>query len=117
MIKRENEYGYVKISGNVFNKLTGEAATNCFGVKGMVVRSMSDDLVHLLKIESMEKGVRVTYNDDGTIDIELHIAVDPGVNIPAICRSIIGEVRYKVVSATGVEVRNVDVYVDSMIIG
>jgi len=43
--------------------------------------------------------------------------VDNGVNLTAVCRSIMSEVRYVVGRATGAEVRNVDVFVDSMVIG
>jgi uncharacterized alkaline shock family protein YloU len=83
----------------------------------MTVRSMTDGLVHLLKRESMGRGVHITYNENGSISIELHIAVDRDVNIPVVCESIIDQVRYKVALATGVEIQSVDVFVDSMIIG
>mgnify|MGYP002746866422 CR=1 FL=1 len=71
-------------------------------------------LVHLLKRESMAKGVKVYYNEDGTVSIELHIIVENGVNLVAVCRSIMSEVRYVVSKTTGVEVKSVDVCVDSM---
>ena len=95
-------------------QVTGCAATNCYGVKGMAVRSKTDGLVHLLKRESMAKGVKVYYNEDGTVSIELHIIVENGVNLVAVCRSIMSEVRYVVSKTTGVEVKSVDVCVDSM---
>ena len=117
MVRLRNENGTIAIAKDVFTVLTGDAATNCFGVKGMTVRSVTDGLVHLLNIESMGKGVRIKYNDDNTISIELHIAVDQGVNIPVVCESIIDEVRYKVAKGTGVEVKRIDILVDSMMIG
>jgi len=117
MVKLQNEKGYINISSDVFTNLTGEAATNCFGVKGMTVRNMKDGIVHLLKREFMGKGVHVTYNNDNTISIELHIAVDQGVNIPVVCESIKDEVRYKVTNGTGVDVKRVDIFVDSMLLG
>jgi len=117
MVRLHSERGYVHIARDVFTNLTGEAATNCFGVKGMTVRSMTDGLVHLLKTESMGKGVHVIYNTDNTISIDLHIAVDQGVNIPVVCESIMDEVRYKVTQGTGVDVKRIDIFVDSMIIG
>ena len=117
MVKLHNERGAITIARDVFTYLTGDAATHCFGVKGMTVRSVTDGLVHLLKMESMGKGVHITYNDDDTISIELHIAVDQGVNIPVICESIKDRVRYQVVEGTGVEVRRIDVFVDSMLLG
>ena len=83
----------------------------------MAVRSKTDGLVHLLRRESMAKGVKVTYNEDATVSIELHIMVDNGVNLMAVSRSIMSEVRYMVSRYTGAEVRSVDVCVDSMVIG
>ena len=99
-MKLENDLGEIRISSDVFTAITGSAATNCYGVKGMAVRSKTDGLVHLLKRESMA--------------IELHIIVENGVNLVAVCRSIMSEVRYVVSKTTGVEVRSVDVFVDSM---
>ena len=112
-MKLENDLGEIRISSDVFTAITGSAATNCYGVKGMAVRSKTDGLVHLLKRESMAKGVKVYYNEDGTVSIELHSIVENG-NLMAVCRSIMSEVRYVVSKTTGVEVRSVDVFVDSM---
>ena len=117
MIKVQTGRGEVTISNAVFTAITGAAATNCFGVKGMAYRSMTDGLVRLLRREAMSKGVKVTYNDDNTVSIELHIVVENGVNIATVCRSIMSEVRYIVSRTTGAEVRSVDVCIDSMVIG
>ena len=114
MIQLSNDKGTITISSSVVANITGNAATNCFGVKGMAYRSMTDGLVHLLRHEAMGKGVKVTYNDDNSISIELHIIVEHGVNVPAVCRSIMNEVRYVVQQNTGVIVRTVDVCVDSI---
>ena len=116
-MKLQTEKGLITISSDVFSNITGAAATNCYGVKGMAIRSTTDGLVHLLRRESMSKGVKVTYNEDGSISLELHIIVDNGVNLMAVSRSIMSEVKYNVSRATGVEVRSVDVFVDFMVIG
>jgi len=113
-MKLQTEKGEIRISSEVFTNITGAAATNCYGVKGMAVRSATDGLVHLLKRESMSKGVKVYYNDDSSVSIELHIIVENGVNLVAVSRSIMSEVRYVVSKTTGVNVKSVDVYVDSM---
>ena len=114
MIKLRTEKGEISISDAALSNITGAAATSCFGVKGMASRVKENGLVQLLRRESMTKGVVVSPNDDGSITIELHIVVDHGVNIAALCKSIMNEVSYKVSSATGVSVRQVDVCVDSM---
>ena len=114
MIKYATDLGEVSVSSAVFSNITGMAATNCFGVKGMAYRSMTDGLVQLLRREAMSKGVKITYNEDDSISIELHIIVENGVNLTAVCRSIMSEVRYVVNKNTGVTVRDVNVCVDSM---
>ena len=115
MVRINTEEGVIRISGDVFTTLAGAAATSCFGVRGMAKKSASDGLVHLLKREAMGKGVRVIFHEEeGSISVELHIIVNTGVNIPVICDSISSAVRYKLTQATGVKVRNVDVFVDSV---
>ena len=63
------------------------------------------------------KGVKVQFHEDNTISIDLHIIVDNGVNLNAVGASIISEVKYVVTSTTGTEVRALNVYIDSMMIG
>ena len=116
MIRRENELGTLSIGNNVYTQIAGNAATKCFGVKGMAMRSMVDGLIHLLRRESLAKGVFVQFNEDSSISIDLHIFVDQGVNLVALANSIISEVRYVVSKQTSTEVREVNVLVDSMMI-
>ena len=85
----KTDLGYIEITTEVLAGIAGYAASLCFGVK-------------------------VTEAPDGGVNIDLHIAVDHGVNIATVCRSIISEVRYHVERLTGVDVKNVDVYVESI---
>ena len=104
----KTDLGYIDITNEVLAGIAGYAASSCFGVKGMTIRSMSDGLAH------QSRGVKVTEAVDGGVNIDLHIAVEHGVNIATVCRSIIGEVRYHVERLTGVDVKNVDIYVESI---
>ena len=117
MIRHNNENGSVNVSSSVYTDIAGTVATNCFGVKGMAARSVKDGVYHLLRKESMSKGVNVTIHEDETISIELHIIVDNGVNLTTLGESIISRVRYEVNKYTGTQVRDVNVYIDSMMIG
>lgn len=116
-MRLQNENGQIQVSSDVFTTITGAVATSCFGVKGMAARSKKDGLVHLLRSESMAKGVKVFFHEDNALSIELHIIVDNGVNLTAVSSAIQSEVRYAVGQMTGAEVRSVDVYIDSMEIG
>ena len=117
MVRHENEKGSVNVSTNVYTDIVGTAAINCFGVKGMAARSVTDGVYHLLRKESMSKGVRVEFHEDETISIDLHIMVDSGINLSAVGASIISEVRYVVEKCTGTQVRAVNVFIDSMMNG
>ena len=70
MIFQENQNGAVSMSNSVYTEIAGIAAANCFGVKGMVARSMKDGLYHLLRKEAMGKGVRVQVNEDDSVSID-----------------------------------------------
>ena len=75
MIQKKNENGSVRVNSNVYVDIAGAAASNCFGVKGMAARSVQDGLFHLLRKESMGKGVSVEFHGDDSITIDLR--VDP----------------------------------------
>jgi uncharacterized alkaline shock family protein YloU len=83
----------------------------------MAARSVKDGVYHLLRKESMGKGVRVEFHEDGAISVDLHIMVDGGINLTAVGASIISEVRYVITKCTGTQVRAVNVYIDSMMVG
>ena len=115
MISHNQENGSVNVSTSVYTDIAGTAASNCFGVKGMAARSVKDGVYHLLRKESMSKGVKVEFHAEGDISIDLHIIVDSGVNLHAVATSIISEVRYVVTKTTGTQVRAVNVYIDSIV--
>ena len=116
MIRHNTENGSVNVSTSVYIDIAGTAAINCLSVKGMVARSVTDGLYHLLRKESQGKGGKIQFHEDDAITIDLHVMVGDGVNLNAVGNAIIDEVRYMVESCTGTKVRDVNVYIDSMMI-
>ena len=114
MVNIKSDEGTISISSEVLTYLAGVAATSCFGVKGMIGRSKDGGAWQLLRRESMSKGVTVHFDEDGAIALELHIGVDHGVNMSAVAKSIVNEVSYKLSQSTGVPVRRVDVFIDTI---
>ncbi|MCD7769027.1 MAG: Asp23/Gls24 family envelope stress response protein [Oscillospiraceae bacterium] len=112
MIQKASEKGVIDISTDVFTTIVGDAASSCFGVKGMAGRGSG--IWQLLSPESMSKGVEVRFEEDNSLIADLHIVVDHGVNLYALSTSIIAEVAYKVTAITGVPVSQVNVFIDSM---
>ncbi|MEF9983633.1 MAG: Asp23/Gls24 family envelope stress response protein [Oscillospiraceae bacterium] len=114
MIKLENHMGTIEISEEYFANLVGHAASECFGVSGMVISTAYQGLRSVISSQDVQdKGVRVrTLN--GRLVIDLHIIVTYGLNISAIVKSIVNKVHYTVEEATGLEVAKVNVFVDGM---
>lgn len=113
MISMENQYGAIEISQEYFSNLVGKAASECFGVAGMVSSPTQGVRSMISGRDVQDKGVRVRTSGGGLI-VDLHIVVTYGMNISAIVKSIVNKVRYTVEQATNLEVAKVNVFVDSM---
>ncbi len=103
--------GTISIETEVISKIVGIIATGCYGVVGMAFRSKTDEIASLLKKDNITKGIKVTV-EDKKCNIDIHIIVQLGVNINAICDSIIKNVKYQVNYMTGLDVNDVNVYVE-----
>ena len=105
MIRLKTEEGTIAVDNAVYTNIAGYAATNCFGVKGH--GRPLDDRRTCPSARARRPWARACASRstrDNSIAIDLHIMVDKGVNISAICSSIIQEVRYFVTKSTGTEV-------------
>ena len=111
--KIKNSLGAVTIENEVVARIAGMAAMECYGVVGMAAKSVRDGIVHLLKIESLTRGIRLTVNES-FVNIDLHIIADYGTNITAISESLMSTVKYKVEEATGLAVGAVNVFVEGL---
>lgn len=114
IINIENQYGKIEITANYFSQLVGNAALSCFGVVGMVNSGAKQGIRSVLwrKRHFVDKGVTVSSDGDGLI-IDLHIILGM-VNISATVNSIVHKVSYTVKEATGLSVKKVNVFVDSV---
>ena len=113
MIAMTNELGSISILEDVVAKIAGRSIEQCYGIVGMAAKNMKDGLVHLLKKESLTKGIKLSV-EDNKINLELHIIVEYGTNIAAIAESAISTVKYKVEDSVGLPVNTVNVCVDGV---
>ncbi len=104
--------GSITIDTDVIAKLAGIIATGCYGVVGMAYRSKSDEFANLLKKDTLTKGIRVTALPGKKLSLDIHIIVEYGVNINTISNSIINNVKYQLSRMTGLEVEQVNIYVE-----
>lgn len=113
MLKIIGTSGDIYLADSVIARQVGYEAMSCFGVVGMAARNATDSVVSLLSRDNMEKGVNVRY-ENNELNIDLHIIITHGVNIPAISQAIEKKVIYSVEQFTGVHVHKVQIFVDSI---
>lgn len=116
MVAYENPLGKIEISESYFSQLLGSVVPTCFGVAGMSDSNTYQNIrsFFLRKHYFLDKGVSVRREEGGLV-VELHIVMTYGLNISVVVQSIVNKVRYTIENATGLTVKTVNVYVDSMI--
>lgn len=105
--------GSVRISNTVIAKIAGYVATQCYGVVAMVNKSGKDGILKILKLENMDKGIKVKVVDN-IVDLTLYIVAEYGVNIVSISETIQNNVKYQLEKITGLKVSSVKVAVESI---
>lgn len=116
MLKLGTHLGTIELTSGYLSALIGHAAAGCFGVVRMnPVGATQGVLSAVLKKDAVDSGVRVTVpKGSKKVIIDLHITVSYGVNVTAITDSIRNKVRYAVESETGLDVEEVNVFIDGM---
>ena len=109
-----NEFGTVSIEPEVVSTYAGSVAVECFGIVGMAAVNMKDGFVHLLKRESLTRGIQVHISDDNHISLDFHAIVAYGVSISAVTENLISNVQYKVEEFSGMPVDKINIYIEGV---
>ena len=114
MLLFENERGKIVVDDSVIAQIVANAANECFGVAGMAAKNIGEEFLGFFKRDNKDRGVKITCPDN-KVNIEMHIVVTYGINIPAISESIIHKVVFTVEQALDVSVGDIKVFVDAVI--
>ena len=87
--KLNNKYGCIEIDKQVISQVVYRAAMEA-------------------------KGVKVIELEDNTIEIELFVIMQYGINIATVANNIIERVKYSVENVTGIKVSKIDVNVQGI---
>ena len=104
----------ITIDPEVRAKYAGTVAVECFGIVGMAAVNMKDGLVHLLKKESLTRGIRVRISEDNHVSLSFHIIVAYGVSISAVTDNLISNVKYRVEEFSGMPVDKINIYIEGV---
>ena len=108
------DLGIITIDPEVIAKYAGTVAVECFGIVGMATVSMKDGLVHLLKKESLTRGITVAISDENHISFNFQFIVAYGVSISAVTENLISNVKYRVEEFSGMPVDKINIYIEGV---
>lgn len=114
MVGYSNNLGNIRYSEEVLAKIVGLSTMECYGVVGMVSKNATEGFWELIRVENLSKGVKLKFNDDDKLAIELFVMVEYGTKISVIANNIIQKVRYNVENYTGLKVASVTVNVQAV---
>lgn len=106
--------GIITIDPEVVAKYAGSVAMECFGIVGMAAVNVKDGFVHLLKRESLTKGIQVSITEDNHVTLNFHIIVAYGVSISAVTENLISNVKYRVEEFAGMPVDKINIYIEGV---
>ena len=102
--------GDIFVEPEVVETIAGMATVECYGLVGRVARNFTTGLGSILGVESLRKGVKVQYSENGSI-IDVYVIVAYGTKINEIANSVRDKVAYVLHHETGLPVAAVNVNV------
>ena len=105
--------GNIVIDAEVIAQYAGSVAVECFGIAGMASVNVKDGLVKLLRRETITHGIQVTVNHN-KLYLDFHVIVAYGVSILAVSDNLIDNVKYKLEQFTGLEVEEINIFVEGV---
>lgn len=112
-LRSARERGRIEVFPAVVGAIAGHAALECYGVMGMAARGLRDGVATLLRRESVHRGVEVR-EVEGMLIIDLYVVVQYGVRITEVAHNLKSAVRFEVEKSTGVQVAEVNVFVQGV---
>ncbi len=100
----------VTVTDGALATVIGLAAHEVPGVVGMAPSGMREGIKRILGVSQADEGVTVAHQNDKT-NVDLHVVVAYGVNIPAVADSIRERVLYASKAYAGVELEKVRVHI------
>jgi uncharacterized alkaline shock family protein YloU len=105
--------GLITIENDVIAKIAGLAATDCYGIVGMASRNVKDGFVQLLRRENLARGI-VLHVTGNQANVDLHIIVEYGTNIPAIAETLASTVQYRIEEYVGLKLNKINIFVEGI---
>lgn len=105
----------IVVTDHALASLIGLAAHEVPGLAGMAPVSLGEGLRRVLGLTQVDEGVVIDHpHGPGRADVDVHVVVAYGVNIPVVAESVRERVRYAAKHLAGIELDEVRVYVQGV---
>lgn len=109
----DTHMGNIIIDNEVIAQYAGSVAVECFGIVGMAAVNVKDEVVKLLKLDSITRGISVAIDHNNLI-LDFHVIVSYGVSILAVSDNLLSNVKYKVEEFTGLKIKKINIFVEGV---
>lgn len=103
--------GDIVISPRVLEVITGIAATKVDGVHSLHNKAMKDSFSKTV----LGKGVYLQTEEDGTVNADIYVYLQYGVNVPAVSIAIQQAVKTAVYDMAEVTISSVNIHVEGIV--
>lgn len=103
--------GDIVIAPRVLEVITGIATTKVEGVYALQNKTVADSLSKT----SLGRGVYLHTEEDGTVNADIYVSLQYGVNVPAVSIEIQKAVKAAVYDMAEVSISEVNVHVESIV--
>lgn len=107
---KTTELGTISIDLEVVETIAGLAAVDCYGLVGMVAQDVKSGLNSILGRESIRKGVKVKFTEDGFV-VDVYVIVGYGTKIHEVAHNVMQKVGYILENDAGLAVAAINVNV------
>ncbi|MBQ3552874.1 MAG: Asp23/Gls24 family envelope stress response protein [Clostridia bacterium] len=108
----ENDGGRILFSADVISTIAGLAAGEVDGVTAMS-GNVVEGFTELFGKKNLTKGIKAEINDN-SVNIAISVIVEYGYRINEVCANVQTNVKNSVETMTGLNVRAVNIYVQSI---
>ena len=110
-IDKKTPYGGIDISMEAIASIAGSAASECYGVIGLVPRnSLADTAREILRLEEFFKGVYARKGKKG-YEVDVYLCCAYGVKLSEVLAEVQKKVKYELEKNFSVHFASVNVYV------
>lgn len=104
--------GTVQINKDVVAQIAHQSIMESYGFVGFGYKERG--ILEIFKGENVTKGVNISEKEDGSIEIEIYVIVQYGVNIESVANNSIEKIKYNVENMTSLKVSNIIVNVQGV---